>query len=215
MDGGNFTNYGWCPVNYTALEKMLMGWLTPVELTHTTSVVDMPALADEGIAYLIRNDGYENEYYIVENRQAIGWDASLPGSGIMIFHVDYIPSVWTSTLVAPNSSKLKRYDIFYANNLKSLYQDWAYPYQENDSLTNTSSPAATLNNNNIDGTRFMSKPITNMKVTDGLASFDFTVTATTGMNEATMGADRLLYHFGMIDIVRDEKGNIHKFIRRH
>jgi len=215
MDSGNYNGDGFVPAGYSAHERWLMGWLTPVELTHTTSVVDMPALADEGSAYLIRNDGYENEYYIVENRQAAGWDACLPGSGIMIFHIDYIPSVWTSTLVTPNSSKLKRYDIFYANNFKSLYQDWAYPYQENDSLTNTSSPAATLNNNNIDGTRFMSKPITNMKVTDGLASFDFTVTATTGMNEATMGAGRLLYRFGMIDIVRDEKGNIHKFIRRH
>ena len=61
----------------------------------------------------------------------------------------------------------------------------------------------------------MSKPITNMAVEGGLASFDFTVT-TTGISEVTRnaGAERLLYRFGMIDIMRDTKGNIRKVIRR-
>ena len=54
-----------------------------------------------------------------------------------------------------------------------------------------------------------------MAVEGGLASFDFTVT-TTGISEVTRsaGAERLLYRFGMIDIMRDTKGNIRKVIRR-
>jgi hypothetical protein len=92
---------------------------------------------------------------------------------------------------------------------------WPYPYQENDSLTNTSTLAATLNHENIDGTTFMSKPITNMAVTGGLASFDFAVTNTTGMNELTTGAaHQLLYRIGRIDIVRDAKGTVRKIIRK-
>ena len=92
---------------------------------------------------------------------------------------------------------------------------WTYPYQDNNSLTNTSLPASTLYNDNIDGTNFMSKPITNMKVTDGLASFDFT-DYPTGINKVTSpsDADQLLYRFGMIDIVRDAKGNVRKIIRK-
>ena len=124
-------------------------------------------------------------------------------------------SIWTSTEVAPNSSSLKRYELFHADNSTSTYltTKWAYPYQENNSLTNTSSPAAILNNVNKDGTKLMSKPITNMKVTDGLASFDITIT-TTDINELTTGSDHLLYRLGMIDIIRDANGNIKKVIRK-
>ena len=46
MDGGNFTNYGWCPPNYTPLEKMLLGWLTPVELTEPTSITDLKSVSE-------------------------------------------------------------------------------------------------------------------------------------------------------------------------
>ncbi|MBP5714566.1 MAG: M6 family metalloprotease domain-containing protein [Prevotella sp.] len=179
MDSGNFNAGGFQPAGYSGHERWLMGWLTPTELKEMTTIADMPALADEGKVYLIRNDGYENEYYFVENRQQKGWDTSLPGSGILIFHIDYDPVVWADTENAPNSYSTKRYEIFHANEkyLEFDNKGWAYPYLDNDKLTNTSSPAATLNHPNIDGTKRMSKPITNMKVTDGLASFDFMVEA--------------------------------------
>ena len=50
---------------------------------------------------------------------------------------------------------------------------WAYPFDGNNSLNNRSVPVDTLNNANADGTYYMNKPLTNMQVTDGLASFDF------------------------------------------
>ena len=60
----------------------------------------------------------------------------------------------------------------------------------------------------------MNKPITNMAVTGGLASFDITI-ATTGMSDVTTsGPTQLLYRFGMVDIVRDSQGNIQKTIRK-
>lgn len=74
-----------------------MGWLTPVELNSTTTITDMPSLDAEAVAYLIRNDGAENEFYMVENRQQRGWDEFLPGSGIVVFHIDYDEGLWLST----------------------------------------------------------------------------------------------------------------------
>ena len=213
MDSGNYNGDGYIPPGYSAHERWLMGWLSPIELQETTTVTDMPALAEQGRAYLIRNDGYENEYYIIENRQPLGWDAGLPGSGILVFHIDYDPSVWTSTRVVPNSPSRKRYEIFHANNMISPYSRWTYPYQDNNSLTNTSLPASTLYNDNIDGTNFMSKPITNMTVTNGLASFDFSESPM-GIISVASGTDQLLYRFGVIDIVRDAKGNVKKVIRK-
>ncbi len=39
-----------------------------------TAVTGISLLDSEPLAYLIRNDGSENEYYIVENRRKQGWD---------------------------------------------------------------------------------------------------------------------------------------------
>jgi len=133
----------------------------------------MPALVDQPQAYLIRNEGNPEEYYIIENRQQTGWDTDLPGSGIVVFHVDYDEYIFRNS--SPNTTKRKRYTIFPANNKSyasnTNVKGWAYPYESNNELTNTSEPAATLNNANADGTLFMSKPITGMAVNDGLASF--------------------------------------------
>ena len=218
MDSGNYNGDGYQPAGYSAHERWLMGWLIPIVLDETTTITDMPALADEGRAYLIRNDGCENEYYIVENRQPMGWDAGLPSSGILVFHIEFDPSIWTSTKVAPNSSSRKRYELFHANNKTSAYQcgGWPYPYQENNSLTNTSSPAATLNNENSDGTKLMSKPITNMAVNNGLASFEFTVTTTGLCSQPSFLGLRptVLYRFGPIYVVRTADGKIQKVVRR-
>lgn len=198
MDYGNYSDRGFRPCGYSAHERMLMGWLTPTELTSPASITDMPALCDEPQAYLIRNDGSENEYYIVENRQQKGWDEKLPGSGIVIFHVDYDPSIWESSVEVTNSSSKKRYYIFPANNKSRLTYcaGWAYPYMvagssgndsiANNCLTNTSKPAAKLNNANTDGKLLMSKPITQLSVdADGYASFVFREEDLTSISELT------------------------------
>ena len=72
MDNGLYNGQGFRPCNYSAHERMVMGWITPVELNGSTTITDMPALDTEPVAYLIRNDGAENEYYILENRQQQG-----------------------------------------------------------------------------------------------------------------------------------------------
>ena len=173
MDHGNYNNNGYCPANYSAHERMVLGWLEVKELTEPTSITDMPALGDEPVAYMIRNDAYPNEYYILENRQQQGWDKYLPGSGLVIFHIDYDEKLWVYG--NPNTYVDNHYTIFPANgmNYTAMKSGWAYPYGERDSLTNNSYPAATLRHAAPDGTKLMSKPITNIRVNDGLVSFDF------------------------------------------
>lgn len=203
MDFGNYSGQGFLPCNYSAHERMLMGWLTPVELTSTTTVTNMPALIDEPVAYLIRNDGAENEFYIVENRQQKGWDGELPGSGILVFHIDYDKDLWVSTKASINGAARKRYRIIPANNDPGISEigNWAYPYVmqdvlgndsiANDSLTNTSKPAATLNNQNTEGELLMSKPITSMAVdANGVASFIFMDNTVTSIREVPFSQEQ-------------------------
>ena len=210
MDHGNYNKGGFCPPNYSAHERMVLGWQTPTELTTTTTVSDM----DASQAYLIRNDGYSDEFYIVENRQQTGWDQSLPGSGVVVFHIDYDEKIWREE--TPNSSSKKRYRIIPANNKTSSdYAYWAYPYLTNDSLTNQSSPAATLNNANTDGSKLMNKSIRDIKVENRLASFRFTVDTKTCITELPVNRQsQILYDLGPIYIIRYANGDIKKVMKR-
>ena len=217
MDYGNYNGEGYSPAGYSAHERWLMGWLTPTELTTATTVTNMPALSDEPKAYLIRNDGFQNEYYIVENRQQDGWDASLPGNGIIVFHVDYDADLWVSAKTYVNTFSSQHSLVFPANDISSTAyaKNWSYPYQENNALTNTSTPAAIVWNKNSDGTKFMNKPLTNMAVAGGLASFDFSDTPTgLSAQPSALGLQpTVLYRFGSIDIIRTADGNIQKVVR--
>ena len=221
MDYGCYCNFGYTPAGYSAHERWLMGWCQLTELTSTTEVSSMPALSDEPLAYLIRNDGYADEYYIVENRQQKGWDNELPGSGLVVFHVDFDEDVWAGLKDYPNSSRLKRYTVFPANNQSSVHKSkgWSYPYAANDStvndsLTNTSKPAATLNKANIDGQKLMNKSLYDMKVENGLASFRFVTGSPTGII-AVEGKDepQVLYRIGSVCILRYPNGAIKKVVR--
>ncbi len=193
MDSGNLNGGGYVPCGYSAFERMFMGWLKPVELSSDTVITDVPALADTAKAFIIRNEGNPDEYYLLENRQKKGWDAELPGSGILVFHVDYDENVFLTGYV--NSTKQQRYLIIPANDAaipvpsNSDVSGWAYPHNGNNELTNNSTPAATLNNANKDGTYLMSKPITSISVTDSLASFSFAVLPSSIRQVAYKNAD--------------------------
>ena len=218
MDYGNYGEKGFRPCGYSAHERWLMGWLTPVELTDAQTISEIPALSDEAQAYIIHNDAHRDEYYMIENRQQTGWDASLPGKGLVVFHVDYDASIWPSTTTTPNSDAKKRYRMIHANSgTTTTYASmagWPYPYESNDSLTNTSKPAAELNNVNTDSTKLMNKPIYDMKVENGLASFRFGITPPTGIAERSLHQPyRILYDLGPIHIIRYCNGDIKKVMK--
>ncbi|MBQ9440259.1 MAG: M6 family metalloprotease domain-containing protein [Paludibacteraceae bacterium] len=186
MDIGCYNGDGFRPCGYSTFERAFMGWLTPVELKSATDINGMNALAEQPEAYIVRNDGHPNEYYIIENRQNNGWDQSLPGSGILIAHVDYDEFLFLNGM--PNSQYKTHYTIFPADNngiasQNRVKSNWAYPYESNNELTDTSTPAATLYNANTNGEYLMSKPITMMDVNEGLASFRFLGSIDTGIND--------------------------------
>ncbi len=52
--------------------------------------VEIPAATTTPVAYLLRdrNDPAANDYWFIENRQREGFDSSLPGEGLLIWHWD-------------------------------------------------------------------------------------------------------------------------------
>ena len=188
MCSGSYNGDSKCPAGYSAYEKAECGWLTLKDMTNIeqeTSIVGVQPMSADGDAYIIKNKGHEDEYYILENRQKTGWDSYLPASGLMITHVDYDADIWDWNM--PNTSGKyedangntktndhQRLTIFRAGNSSSDYGDSSdlYPYRSNNTLTKTSSPASTLYNANSDGSKYMHVAIKDIAIaSDGTASF--------------------------------------------
>lgn len=81
-------NYGNRPAGINGWQKYVFGWTEPKTLENDTVVTDMPAADKEPVAYRMET-GTPGEYYFMENRQKTGtFDASLPGHGLVIYHVN-------------------------------------------------------------------------------------------------------------------------------
>lgn len=113
MDMGPYNNDGRTPPNYSAYERYCLDWLQPVEIEMSSEVVLNPML-DNNEAFIVRTPK-QNEFFILENRQQEGNDIYLPGHGMLIWHVDYNPSIWQSNTVN-NQSTHQYVDIIEADN---------------------------------------------------------------------------------------------------
>ena len=101
MDGGSYNNNGNTPPNYTIYDKYFLGWKTPINPGATAKNLSLNAAGTAGY------EGYQiatsnsllaatstDPVYYIENRQQSGWDAHLPGHGLLIWKVTYNSSVW-------------------------------------------------------------------------------------------------------------------------
>lgn len=71
-----------------AWSRWQLGYLTPTTLLTDTSLT-IPAVEDSAVAYRVWTNGIMGaQYFLLENRQQTGYDAYLPGSGLLIYHVD-------------------------------------------------------------------------------------------------------------------------------
>lgn len=76
------------PTHLSAWAKSHLGWIFPVKVASIPQF--QPALVTNSetafLAYKLPID--RNEYYLVENRQQIGYDVRLPGSGLLIWKIN-------------------------------------------------------------------------------------------------------------------------------
>ncbi len=186
MDSGSYNDDGYRPAGYTSYERWVAGWKTPITLEATQSVTNMKALQDGGESYIIYNKGNNNEYYLLENRQKTGWDTSLPGAGLLILHVDYSSSVWASNQPNDDPSHQRMTWVAADNQYQyTTYQGTKYytengakndpfPYGSVNAFGKNTTPAATLFNNNADGTKYLDSSVENItQNSNGTISFNF------------------------------------------
>lgn len=116
MDAGPYNNDMCTPPQFSAWERMALGYLEPKEL-HAGSYNLAMNPVEDGDAYIITTAN-ENEYFILENRQQNGWDTYLPGHGMLVWHVDYDSDDWNTNNVNNNPAH-NRVDIIEADNIGS------------------------------------------------------------------------------------------------
>lgn len=101
MAGGGDYNYGRSPVGYTFYERYALGWAKATTLVRP-GAYELEAVNTGRSGYILRTP-VKDEFFTIENRQKTGWDAYLPGHGMIVTRVDSTNlSVWTDNKVNCN-----------------------------------------------------------------------------------------------------------------
>lgn len=174
MCSGSYNNNGSTPPTYTAYERFIMGWLTPEQLVHPNNYVLEP-IETSNRAFLVA-DGTHNlskfypspsEYFLVENRQAIGWDANkgaLVGTGLLVTHITFSSDKWNLNSV--NTDTPLGFAIVSAGG-STKYASAADPFPGTNNITTW---VPTLNN----GTKLVSQMMMNIRqLADSSVSFSY------------------------------------------
>jgi M6 family metalloprotease-like protein len=88
--GCHLGTYTSCPCHLSAWVKKQIGFITPIILEEpATNLSVIKAESTAANVYELWLDDYQqDEYFLVENRQKVGYDSYLPGDGLMIYHID-------------------------------------------------------------------------------------------------------------------------------
>lgn len=175
LDYGPYNNDGRTPPNYSIFERNAMGWCEPRVLDGPESVT-LENIAKSNDACIVPTT-VSTEFFLIENRQNEGWDAYLPGHGMLIWHIDFKQSVWDQNSVnnAPSHMLVElekadgpvRYEN-YGGYSFPIETGWSFPGEASvTSFTNSTVPSMkTWNGVNID------MPITDIAEKNGVITFD-------------------------------------------
>lgn len=167
LDYGVYNNDSRTPPNYTAYERNALEWNEPIVMNKSMTAA-LQEISTGNFGLIPTN--VNNEFFLVENRQPVGWDKYLPGHGILIWHIDYNKARFEDNEV--NTAKAHQLvDLVKANNENSFlrFQE-GYPFagiSGNTAFTFHTTPAMkTWAGADI------KMPITDMAIVDGVAYFD-------------------------------------------
>jgi M6 family metalloprotease-like protein len=88
MASGSYNGDGCIPPCLSLLERTLLGWATPTELS-SPAYASLEDLGSSNKGFIIKTSN-SGEYFMLENRQKTKnvWDSGLYSHGLLIYHVD-------------------------------------------------------------------------------------------------------------------------------
>ncbi|MBL7191732.1 M6 family metalloprotease domain-containing protein [bacterium] len=89
MSGGSW-NTPAKPSHMISWSRYKLGWIDPIEVYNWQHNTSIPPIETTGTAYKLWTNGSYggNQYFMIENRQAYGFDINVRGEGLTIWHVD-------------------------------------------------------------------------------------------------------------------------------
>jgi immune inhibitor A len=88
MSGGSWNGGGDVPAHPSAWCKINQGWASVTTMS-TDGVLTLPDVkTSKNVARLWKDGTEQSEYFLIENRQQTGYDADLPGGGLLVWHID-------------------------------------------------------------------------------------------------------------------------------
>ncbi|MBO4483024.1 MAG: M6 family metalloprotease domain-containing protein [Prevotella sp.] len=126
MDGGENTFNGFYPTPYTAWERELMGWTEKMDTLKNPANVTLTPLANggKGLRVMNDNDATGNEYYILESITNKGWYAKMPGTGMLVTHINYDAASFANFSGPNNTAGSPRITVIPANG--TIYSSYHY-----------------------------------------------------------------------------------------
>lgn len=101
LASGNYLNNSRTPAGYGAYERYALGCLRPQVITATGNYrLDNLQTTNQALRI---DTSVDHEYFLLENRQPVRWDAYLPGHGMLVWRVDSTDvTVWERNRVNCN-----------------------------------------------------------------------------------------------------------------
>lgn len=117
MGQGTWVGMGRQPPHPSAYAKLKAGW-TNTRVVEKTEHIELPSIERSGevIKIFARGAEYPREYFLIENRQRVGFDRSIRAEGLLIWHID---ERQTSFRRSQDIVKHKRVDLLTADSWPS------------------------------------------------------------------------------------------------
>lgn len=187
MSGGAWNgSIGNSPAHLDPWCKAQVGFLIPTNVDSNVIGATVPSVETQATAYRLWSDGTMGaEYFLLENRQRTGYDASLPSAGILIWHVDETKNSNANEWYPGHTSSgnylvaLEQADGLWQIDKNTSYGDGADPFPGSSAKT-TFSAATTPNSNAYAGTATY-VTVTNISASGPTMTCDFQVSLTAGV----------------------------------
>jgi M6 family metalloprotease-like protein len=89
MAAGSWLEQGARPGHISAWGKVRLGWVRPTLVARSQTRVEIPAVETQPVVLKIPiGEADAKEYFLVENRQRVGFDQGLRDEGLLVWHID-------------------------------------------------------------------------------------------------------------------------------
>ncbi len=165
MGSGAYNGGGDRPAHHNMWSKSYFGWVEPQELYYDGSI-SIPSSTTNPVAYYFTTP-VNGEYMLMENVQQTGFNASVPGNGLLIYHAD---ENWITSHFNQNNINTTSHQGFYVVSASGSTNSASatFPTYSATAFTDNSYPSIPSW-----GNYDVSKGLNNITKTGGVVNFNF------------------------------------------